>query len=176
MKIQRDWVTPLTIGVFTLMAVTGILMFFRIHRGLNGFAHEWLGWVMVVGVAGHALANLNYLKHHLRSRRGKAILGGFVVLLLLSFYQPPEKGDKKLPSYASSIKVLAEVPLSTVATLSGQSSEALLAKLAAEKVPATSDQQTVQQLVGNDLWKQIGLLNKLLPPAAAASAATAAKS
>ena len=30
MKISREWATPLTIGIFALMAVTGLLMFF--HR------------------------------------------------------------------------------------------------------------------------------------------------
>jgi hypothetical protein len=47
MKISTNWATPLTIGTFTLMAVTGMLMFFHADIGLNKTAHEWLGWVMI---------------------------------------------------------------------------------------------------------------------------------
>lgn len=49
MKVSREWATPLTIGIFTLMAVTGILMFFHLDKGLNKTAHEWLGWLLVAG-------------------------------------------------------------------------------------------------------------------------------
>lgn len=44
MTISRNWATPLTIGSFLLMAVTGLLMFFHLDTGLNKAAHEWLGW------------------------------------------------------------------------------------------------------------------------------------
>ena len=42
MKVSRDWATPVTIGSFGLMAITGLLMFFHLDSGLNKTAHEWL--------------------------------------------------------------------------------------------------------------------------------------
>lgn len=36
----REWATPLTIGSFLLIAVTGVLMFFHLDSGLNKLAHE----------------------------------------------------------------------------------------------------------------------------------------
>ena len=51
MKLQRDWITPITMGAFGLLAVTGALMFFHLDRGLNETAHEWLSWVLLGGVA-----------------------------------------------------------------------------------------------------------------------------
>ena len=42
MKISREWATPLTIGAFGLMSVTGMLMFFHLDTGFNKLAHEWL--------------------------------------------------------------------------------------------------------------------------------------
>ena len=56
---HRPWITPLVIGTFVLMAVTGSLMFFHLDSGLNKAAHEWLGWAMVIAVVLHALMNLN---------------------------------------------------------------------------------------------------------------------
>ena len=54
MKLQRDWITPITMGAFGLLAVTGVLMFFHLDSGLNEAAHEWLSWVLLGGVALHA--------------------------------------------------------------------------------------------------------------------------
>ena len=53
---QRPWITPLVIGTFALMAVTGSLMFFHLDTGLNKTAHEWLGWAMVAAVLLHPLS------------------------------------------------------------------------------------------------------------------------
>mgnify|MGYP006339522549 CR=1 FL=1 len=54
MKLQRDWITPITMGAFGLLAATGVLMFFHIDSGLNEAVHEWLSWVLLGGVALHA--------------------------------------------------------------------------------------------------------------------------
>ena len=43
----RESATPLTIGSFLLIAITGVLMFFHLDSGLNKLAHEWLGWAMI---------------------------------------------------------------------------------------------------------------------------------
>ncbi|NBW51152.1 MAG: DUF4405 domain-containing protein, partial [Betaproteobacteria bacterium] len=57
MKIgtQRPWITPAVIGSFTLLSVTGILMFFHLDSGLNKLAHEWLSWIFVIVVVLHIL-------------------------------------------------------------------------------------------------------------------------
>ncbi len=36
----RRWATPLIIGAFLLMSVTGVLMFFEIDAGLTAVAHN----------------------------------------------------------------------------------------------------------------------------------------
>jgi cytochrome b561 len=50
----REWATPLTIGSFLVIAVTGVLMFFHLDSGLNKLAHEWLAWAMLAAVGLHA--------------------------------------------------------------------------------------------------------------------------
>lgn len=57
MTVSREWATPLTMGAFGLLAVTGVLMFFHLDTGLNKQAHEWLGWVLLIGVSLHLAAN-----------------------------------------------------------------------------------------------------------------------
>ncbi len=73
MKIQRNWVTPVTAGAFLLSAVTGVLIFFHVETGANKFMHEWLGWVLLGGAALHVVANLGGLKSHLATVRGKTL-------------------------------------------------------------------------------------------------------
>ena len=59
MKLLRSWATPLTAGAFIVLATTGLLMFFHLDRGLNHFAHEWIGWILLLGVACHITANFS---------------------------------------------------------------------------------------------------------------------
>lgn len=56
-KVSREWATPLTIGLFLLMGVTGLLMFFHWDNSLQKTLHEWLRWLMVAAAVVHALAN-----------------------------------------------------------------------------------------------------------------------
>lgn len=85
MKIDRNWVTPLTLGAFIVSAVTGVLLFFDLDSGLNELAHEWLSWVLLVGVALHGAANFQSVKKYFTQKTGLAIIAVFVLLLALSF-------------------------------------------------------------------------------------------
>ena len=57
MKKLRSWVTPITIGSFLLLGVTGLLMFFKVRGGLIVVAHEWLSPIFVVGACLHIFLN-----------------------------------------------------------------------------------------------------------------------
>ena len=83
--ITRKWVTPFTTGAFFLSAVTGILLFFKVHYGLIKWSHEWLSWLLVIGVVLHIGLNYRPLIRTLVRPVGKAILVLFALLLLLSF-------------------------------------------------------------------------------------------
>jgi hypothetical protein len=45
----RSWATPLTIGAFFLMAITGVLMFFEWNTGLTTVVHQWFSWGIITG-------------------------------------------------------------------------------------------------------------------------------
>ena len=81
----RVWATPLTIGAFLLMAVTGILMFFKIATGFNVPAHEWFSWAFLIGAGAHLAANLPSFKQHLKKTKARVIMGFFVIVLAASF-------------------------------------------------------------------------------------------
>ena len=134
----RTWSTPLTIGSFILMAVTGILMFFDVVPGYVSFAHEWFSWIFLVGAAGHVVVNWRPLARHLRSGWGRANVAIFVIILAVSTYS---FGRITAPQLKWPIvTALVEAPLSALADVTRADRGALLAKLEAHGITATPEQ------------------------------------
>lgn len=165
LSAQRPWITPVVIGAFLLSAVTGVLMFFHLDSGLNKVAHEWLSWAMVIGVTLHVLLNMPAFKRYLTQTTGRMVIGVFAAVLALSFIPAGgESGGE--PGFAPPVRALAKAPITVLAQVAGTSTEDLKAKLQAQGLTVTSDQQSVADLVGGDLRKQIGTMSKVLPAAA----------
>lgn len=159
MKLQRDWITPLTMGAFALLAVTGVLMFFHLDSGLNETAHQWLSWVLIGGVALHAAVNWAGVKRHLASGRGRAALGLFAVLLAASFMPLGGKGE---PPFVPPLRALADAPLPVLAQVARTTPEELRARLQRAGVTVGSDGDTVHGLVGDDTRAQIRVLSQVV--------------
>jgi len=162
LKVSRDWATPLTIGSFMLMAVTGVLMFFHLDRGLNKVAHEWLGWLMVAAVAAHALVNLPAVKRHLLlSRLGRGVVAACLLLLAASFATLPGGKAGELSPPVLAMQAVARAPLNQVAPLSGKPVDQLMRELAnAGLAPASADQSLASAL-GNDRQKTAAAMRLL---------------
>lgn len=159
MKLQREWVTPITMGAFGLLAVTGMLMFFHLDRGLNETAHEWLSWVLLTGVALHAAVNWAGVKRHLAGWRGRAALALFALLLAGSFVSV---GGKEEPPFAAPLRALADAPLPVLAQVAKLSPDALRERLQRAGVSVRSDADTVHSLVGDDTRAQIRVLSQVV--------------
>lgn len=157
---QRPWITPLVTGIFLLMAVTGGLMFFHIDTGLNKSAHEWLGWAMVAGVALHVALNINAFKRYLTQPTSRWVLGAGVAALALSFVPLGGTGGGK-PPFAAPMQALAKTPLTTVASVAGLPVTEVRARLNAAGVTSQNDTQSIQDLVGPDMGRQIRTLGKV---------------
>ena len=159
---HRPWITPLVMGAFLLSAVTGVLMFFHLDAGLNKAAHEWLSWAMVDGVALHALLNLPAFKRYFSQTTGLAVMGAFVLVLALSFVPTGNSGGNE-PGFAPPVRALAQAPLLVLAQVAGLSTGDLTARLRAQGLVVSGEQQSVQDLVGTDLRRQIGVITRVLP-------------
>jgi hypothetical protein len=163
MKLQRDWITPLTMGAFGLLAATGVLMFFHLDTGLNKTAHEWLSWVLVAGVAGHAAVNWPGLKRHLAGWRGRTAAGIAALLLAASFLPLGSQGDG--PPYAGAMRALADAPVPVLAEVARTTPEVMRTRLAAAGHAPASDADTARTLAGSDFGDQMRLLSAALKPA-----------
>jgi hypothetical protein len=166
MKLQRDWITPLTLGSFFLIAATGVLMFFHLDTAMNKTVHEWLGWALLAAVVAHGASNWLALKRHLTGRRGQVLVGVFVLLLGLSFIPLP--GASSEPPFVAPLKALGAAPVSALAAVAGVPAEQMRARLAAAGVAVQADSQSLNELLGPDTKRQVGVLRKVLAPAPAA--------
>ena len=164
MTVHRTWATPLTLGAFSLMALTGGLMFFHGDRGLNRTAHEWLGWLFIAAVGAHALANQRALLHHIRhSRVGRGILLASALAIAGSFVRVAEPGEgagARPPMLA--MQAIANAPLRAVAALQGRSVAQLQTQLAAVGLTVPGPQQSIAELFGADRQAQDDALRAVL--------------
>ncbi|MFT3955320.1 MAG: DUF4405 domain-containing protein [Piscinibacter sp.] len=159
MRLQRDWITPITMGAFGLLAVTGVLMFFHADSGLNKTAHEWLGWVLLGGVVLHGTVNWPALRRHLAGWRGRAALAFFALLLAASFLPLGGQGE---PPFVPPLRALADAPLPVLAQVAKTTPAQLRERLQRAGVSPASDDDTVRSLVGDDTRAQIRVLSQVL--------------
>lgn len=162
MNLRREWITPIAAGAFLLSAVTGVLIFFHIDTGLNKFVHEWLSWVLLGSVALHATANFSGFRNHLGTRRGQLLIGVFALVFLLSFIPV---GRQSEPPFIAPIRALSQAPLTTLALVAQVSPEQLHERLAKAGLKPQSDQQSLSDLIGPDMKKQVHVLRTLLTDA-----------
>lgn len=147
----RQWATPLTIGAFGLMAVTGLLMFFHLDQGLQKPAHEWLGWLLVAAVGVHATVNWPSLKRYLTlPGPGRVIVGAFALVLAASFFIAPGADGEDAPPPVLAMQAVAKAPLKTVLPLTGKPFDQVQRELAAAGIQVDNDGQSIASLVGDD--------------------------
>jgi hypothetical protein len=164
MTLSRHWATPLTIGSFLLLAVTGILMFFHLDTGLNKLVHEWLSWVLIAAVGLHVTSNLFAFKRYFTQRHARWLMGSAVLVLALSFL--PLGGTGAEPPFVAPAKALAAAPLPVLAQVAGVPTAEMRARLQRAGLTVSADNDTLAALVGPETKKQIQVLAKVLPAAA----------
>lgn len=165
-KVSREWATPLTIGAFLLMGVTGLLMFFHWDNSLQKTLHEWLGWLMVAAAVVHALANWLGFKRYFKP--GPALwLVVLSALVLAGSFIPWSGGAKKGPSTpALAIQTLSGAPVRLLAPLYGQTPEQARQALAAAGITLADDEASLASAVGKDR-ERLGVALKALAQAGA---------
>lgn len=155
----RAWATPLIIGSFLVMAVTGGLLFFHLNSGLNKGLHEWAGMAMVAGGVAHVVLNWRAFTLYFRRPVAEAIMAAFAVLLGLSFLLPGSGGGV---NPGTMIQTLSAARIETLAELTGQDAGALTARLVAGGYADASPDQTVKTLAGGDMGQQAAILGTAL--------------
>jgi hypothetical protein len=143
----RTWATPLTIGSFLLMSVSGVLMFFRWDTGLIAGAHQWFSWCFLLGAGGHITANFRPFKNHLNSRWGRVSVAAFAMVLAASVFSWGIVTGSRLERAVE--QILVEAPIASLAGLTRTEPGALMQKLKAHGVTATPGQSVHELAVAH---------------------------
>ena len=85
MKSLRSWATPLVIGSFLIMGVSGVLMFFHLNTTLMKGVHEWAGWALLLGVVAHVVLNWRAFSTYFKRPLAAGIMGLGAVVLAATF-------------------------------------------------------------------------------------------
>ena len=159
MSIKREWTTPITAGAFLILAVTGVFMFFHAAPGLAKEAHEWVSWIFLAAAAFHLAVNFSAFKNYLAQRKGQALLGACALVLLISFAPIGGSGE---PPYVAPLRSLGKAPLATLAQVAQISPEQAVERLKKEGLAVQSAQQSLSELVGEDVRKQVRFMRMLM--------------
>ncbi len=156
----RKWATPLIVGSFLLMAVSGILMFFHIELGLLDPIHEWAGWVLLVAAVAHVVLNWRAFTTYLKRPLAKAIMGGCAVLLVAAMLVPVSDQQNKGPG--ALISTMSSVSMDKLALVADKSLSELQADLGQAGYDGTAATDTAQSLAGDNRGAQMTILNAAL--------------
>lgn len=140
MSNLRKYATPITIGSFFLMAVTGVLLFFHMNTTLNKVAHEYLGLVMIAAVALHVVLNWRAFALYFKKPLAMGLMAVFVVALGLSFVSVPQTGGR--PEYAV-VNTVMTAPIEQIASILGTDTAGLIDRLADQGIMASMGQSLV---------------------------------
>ena len=152
MNITRNWVTPLAMSAFMLMAVTGVLMFFHLDTGLNKAAHEWFSWLFLAGIGMHVFANrAGFKRHFAMGKKAMALLSVSAMVIAASFFSPPQAENQRpeLPA-ADEMSAVAHAPVSRIAALTDKPLEQVMRELDEAGLGVASADQSLAQALGHN--------------------------
>ena len=155
----RAWATPLIIGSFLIMAVSGVAMFFHVEIGAMKGVHEWAGLVMAAAGVAHVVLNWRAFTLYFKRPIANAIMAAGAVVLGLSAAISGE-GASGNPVVAV-MGAMGNARLEQLASLTGEEPGALAARLQAGGYAVTGPDETVGALAEGDRGKQGAILSAI---------------
>ena len=152
----KTWAGPLAIGSFAVIAGTGILMFFHLNIGLIKLAHEWLGWLLVIGGVAHLLVNWRAGLAYFRKPAGVTIMA--TVLLLGGLSLLPAGGPPRRPPHMEVPRVLEQCSLNLVAQVAKRSAQSAMDELEVRGIRVRDAEQTISEIASDNGRRAIEVL------------------
>jgi hypothetical protein len=161
----RPWAryaTASTIGLFLIVGVTGVLMFFHVAPGPLKAAHEWLSLLFVVAAVVHVVRNGKAFTKLLRAPSTWIVIGGAVLASALFFLAPGDGGSNPMRALAQSAQ---RAPISALAPVLGVSSDELLARLRQNGIQADDARLSADEIAAKQGLEPQRVLSAMLTKA-----------
>ncbi|MBC8524466.1 MAG: DUF4405 domain-containing protein [Chlorobium phaeobacteroides] len=152
---MKSWATPLAAGTFIILAVTGILMFFKLNAGYIKPVHEWLSWAMVIGVVFHTIANWKAFTAYFSRQPSLSIITAGLIITALSVFAPSsEKGNFKKNMF----RVIESAKIETLADMTDQNSAVIIRKFESNGITEAGTAMTVKEIAAQSGKKEEDIL------------------
>jgi len=140
---MKSWATPLAAASFIILAVTGVLMFFKIEAGFIKPVHEWLSWLMIAGVVFHTAANWKAFTGYFSRKPALAIIGLGTLIAVLSVFMPAGRQSNPRMNIT---RALESSQLETVAAVAGKKSDAVIGILEKKGIAVEESSMTIHEI------------------------------
>ncbi|MEI7429475.1 MAG: DUF4405 domain-containing protein [Betaproteobacteria bacterium] len=158
-ELLRKYATQLTTVLAFVVCVTGIMMFFRWHKGEVEAMHEWLGVGFVVAAVLHATRHRKALFLMLTQTRTRLLLV-ITALLAAAFlvYSPP----KTASPVKQTVSAVLRAPLGDIAPIFDLSADQAVSRLAEAGIKNTSATKSIEALARSNKKAPIELLKVVI--------------
>ena len=150
--VLARWGTPLIYWSFIITAVTGVLLYFRVHAGPTEVLHIWIGFLMIAALIPHIARNWKAFLTYFTKRPlyvalivTLAISGAFAYPTLFGS-EPRAGGPPGLRSAMAVTAQLSAAELDALAPVLKTDSAGLVAKLAAAGVTVSDPGATLKSI------------------------------
>lgn len=162
----RPWATPLVIGTFLVMAVTGSLMFFHYDTAAMKTFHEYAGLAMVVGGLAHLFLNWRAFLIYFRRPLAAGLMALGAVVLGLTFVPGVLPGVVSGAGLGPKVVMesMGNARIEVLAELAGKPVDQLMTELTAAGFAGIDPTKTVKATAAGDGEKMRKILAVALVP------------
>ncbi len=149
------WGTTLIYWSFFITAVTGVLLFYRIHTPPNEQLHTWIGWLMIIAFLFHLARNWRSFWTYFK--KPPLYVALLVTLIISGYFAYPsltggngergrEGGRPDFRALTSVTTAMEHAALADLAPIAHTDTAGLMARLNALGVPATDANATLDDV------------------------------
>ena len=142
-KSHRHWSTPLIIASGSVIAVSGVMMFFHLGTGLVQELHEWIGVLFAVGMLLHIHQHWQPFKRYFSQKTGVAII---TVMFVISSGMLVATGDSVEHPAQQLAQQFSQKSLTEIAQFQKRPLEQLLIDMEIEQIEVRSPEISLKKI------------------------------
>lgn len=150
--VPRNILSALLMVMFSIVSITGVMMYFKIRMLSSEALHIWLGFTFVVLSALHLFKNWNGFFSYFK-KRSTLLSMIFGLGVILAFVLPPllnPTSQKSINPKSVVFKAMMSAPLSNLTAFVNLDDELIVKALAEKQIRASHKQSITEIAKAND--------------------------